>query len=158
MTYRCFDLTIENRVAHIMLKRGDELNTMVPEFWTELPAIVRDIDNHAPYSRFEDDVAILFFGNLRVLPRRSRCVVLSDQETNRRCAEKGQHQNRHAKRGNCNHEEILRLPAGVQASVILTHGRRRRSTFRVSRESLFECISMSVSSHTISGDLGLIEL
>ena len=47
MTYRCFNVEIADHVAHIQLKRGDELNTMVPEFWTELPAIVRDIDDNA---------------------------------------------------------------------------------------------------------------
>lgn len=47
MSYRCFDLEIADKVAHIKLKRGDELNTMVPEFWRELPEIVRDIDDNA---------------------------------------------------------------------------------------------------------------
>jgi enoyl-CoA hydratase len=47
MTYRCFDVEIENRIAHIRLKRGDELNSMVPEFWRELPAIVQEIDRQA---------------------------------------------------------------------------------------------------------------
>ena len=47
MTYRCFDVEIANHIAHIKLKRAAELNTMVPEFWTELPAIVTDIDDHA---------------------------------------------------------------------------------------------------------------
>ncbi len=47
MTYRCFDVQIADGIAHVQLKRGDELNTMVPEFWTELPAIVKDIDDHA---------------------------------------------------------------------------------------------------------------
>jgi enoyl-CoA hydratase len=47
MSYRCFNVEIANHIAHIQLKRGDELNTMVPEFWTELPAIVRDIDDNA---------------------------------------------------------------------------------------------------------------
>src|SRR5215467_8886386 len=37
MTYRCFNVEIANNVAHLQLKRGDELNTMVPEFWRELP-------------------------------------------------------------------------------------------------------------------------
>ena len=44
MTYRCFDVDIAGNIAHLTLKRGDELNTMVPEFWRELPEIVRDID------------------------------------------------------------------------------------------------------------------
>jgi len=47
MSYRCFDLEIENRIAHLRLKRGDDLNTMVPEFWRELPQIVQDIDTEA---------------------------------------------------------------------------------------------------------------
>jgi enoyl-CoA hydratase len=47
MTYRCFDVEIADRIAHVTLKRGDELNTMVPEFWRELPEIVRDIDDRA---------------------------------------------------------------------------------------------------------------
>jgi enoyl-CoA hydratase len=47
MTYRCFNVEIAGPVAHIELKRGDELNTMVPEFWRELPAIVKDIDANA---------------------------------------------------------------------------------------------------------------
>lgn len=42
--YECFDVSIENQVAHIQLKRADELNTMVPSFWSDLPAIVRDLD------------------------------------------------------------------------------------------------------------------
>ncbi|MBV8800006.1 MAG: crotonase/enoyl-CoA hydratase family protein [Alphaproteobacteria bacterium] len=47
MTYRCFDVEIENKVAHIRLTRAAELNTMIPEFWRELPDIVRDIDTRA---------------------------------------------------------------------------------------------------------------
>lgn len=47
MTYRCFDVDIKDNIAHLQLKRGDELNTMVPEFWKELPEIVRDIDRNA---------------------------------------------------------------------------------------------------------------
>jgi enoyl-CoA hydratase len=47
MTYRCFNVEIADHIAHIQLKRGDELNTMVPEFWRELPQIVKDIDANA---------------------------------------------------------------------------------------------------------------
>ena len=47
MSYRCFDLEIENRIAHLRLKRGDALNSMVPEFWGELPEIVREVDAQA---------------------------------------------------------------------------------------------------------------
>lgn len=45
MTYRCFDVTVEDHVAHLILTRGEELNTMVPEFWRELPAIVDRLSN-----------------------------------------------------------------------------------------------------------------
>jgi len=47
MTYRCFDIAIADAIARITLKRGAELNTMTPEFWRELPQIVRDIDDGA---------------------------------------------------------------------------------------------------------------
>ncbi len=47
MTYRCFDVDIADKIARITLKRGDELNTMTPDFWRELPEIVRDIDDGA---------------------------------------------------------------------------------------------------------------
>jgi enoyl-CoA hydratase len=47
MTYRCFNVEIADSIAHIQLKRASELNTMVPEFWRELPEIVGDIDDNA---------------------------------------------------------------------------------------------------------------
>ncbi len=47
MDYICFDLTIENRIAHLVLKRPEKRNSMIPEFWDELPEIVRDIDGNA---------------------------------------------------------------------------------------------------------------
>jgi enoyl-CoA hydratase len=47
MTYRCFNVEIADHIAHVQLKRGAELNTMVPEFWRELPQIIRDIDVNA---------------------------------------------------------------------------------------------------------------
>jgi enoyl-CoA hydratase/carnithine racemase len=47
MTYSCFSVSIENAIAHISLKRGEKLNTMIPEFWHELPEIINDIDANA---------------------------------------------------------------------------------------------------------------
>lgn len=47
MTHRCFDVAISDNIAHLTLKRAEEFNTMVPEFWRELPEIVKDIDDHA---------------------------------------------------------------------------------------------------------------
>jgi len=46
-TYQCFDVSIENKIAHIRLSRGDALNTMTRDFWNELPEIVRAIDEQA---------------------------------------------------------------------------------------------------------------
>ena len=45
--YECFDVSIAGKVAHLQLKRPDELNTMIPAFWSELPRIVEDLDARA---------------------------------------------------------------------------------------------------------------
>jgi len=45
--YDCFDVTIEDKVAHIVMKRADALNTMTKAFWNELPEIVETIDGEA---------------------------------------------------------------------------------------------------------------
>jgi enoyl-CoA hydratase len=43
----CFDVKIENKIAHIVLNRPKAFNSMPREFWNELPEIVRDIDDNA---------------------------------------------------------------------------------------------------------------
>lgn len=45
MTYECFDVSVTDHVAHIVLKRGDELNTMTPAFWRDLPIIANEISD-----------------------------------------------------------------------------------------------------------------
>lgn len=47
MTYNCFKVEIADHVAHIQLRRPDELNTMTRDFWNELPEIVNDINDNA---------------------------------------------------------------------------------------------------------------
>jgi enoyl-CoA hydratase len=47
MAYRCFDVDIADSVAHVRLSRPDELNTMTPDFWRELPEIVTGISDEA---------------------------------------------------------------------------------------------------------------
>ncbi len=47
MTFRCFDVDITDHVAHVRMNRPDELNSMVPEFWRELPEIVTGISDAA---------------------------------------------------------------------------------------------------------------
>jgi enoyl-CoA hydratase len=41
MTYTCFDVRIADHVAHLRLNRPEKRNSMIPEFWRELPTIVR---------------------------------------------------------------------------------------------------------------------
>lgn len=40
----CFDAEVADGVATVTMKRPERLNTMIPEFWDELPALVRDLD------------------------------------------------------------------------------------------------------------------
>ena len=47
MSYKCFDVSIENNIAHIVMSRPEKRNAMIKEFWTELPEIIRDIDENA---------------------------------------------------------------------------------------------------------------
>ena len=43
MTWTCFDLETTDSVAHLRLNRPEAYNSMVPEFWAELPAAVTEI-------------------------------------------------------------------------------------------------------------------
>jgi len=47
MSYTCFDVSINDGVAHLKMNRPEKRNAMIAEFWTELPDIVRDIDENA---------------------------------------------------------------------------------------------------------------
>jgi enoyl-CoA hydratase/carnithine racemase len=47
MAYECFDLTIEDAIAHIRLSRPEKANSMTPAFWRELPEAVGDISDNA---------------------------------------------------------------------------------------------------------------
>ena len=40
-------IQIADDIAHIQLSRPEQLNSMIPEFWKELPDAVRRIDDHA---------------------------------------------------------------------------------------------------------------
>ena len=46
-TPTCFDLDVADGVAHLRLSRPDELNTMTPAFWRELPEVVTRISDEA---------------------------------------------------------------------------------------------------------------
>tara|TARA_B000000475_G_scaffold169420_2_gene136279 strand:+ start:7614 stop:8456 length:843 start_codon:yes stop_codon:yes gene_type:complete len=45
MTYECFEVTEIGKVTHVQLSRGDNLNTMIPAFWSELPKIINAISD-----------------------------------------------------------------------------------------------------------------
>ena len=40
MTYTCFNVETKDHVAHIRMNRPERANSMIPEFWDELPKIV----------------------------------------------------------------------------------------------------------------------
>lgn len=48
MTYQCFSLTIDNKVAHLVLNRPQSMNTMHPLMWRELTEIVNMLQRTAP--------------------------------------------------------------------------------------------------------------
>src|SRR5512134_3440054 len=44
MGYECFELEVRGKVAHLKMSRPERRNAMAAAFWTELPAIVRELD------------------------------------------------------------------------------------------------------------------
>ena len=46
-TLETLSVSVENYIAHIQLSRPEALNSMVPAFWRELPAVVRQIDEQS---------------------------------------------------------------------------------------------------------------
>lgn len=47
MSYSCFTVEITDAIAHIRFNRPDKANSMIPEFWLELPKAVNDISDNA---------------------------------------------------------------------------------------------------------------
>ncbi|MES2102891.1 MAG: enoyl-CoA hydratase-related protein [Pseudomonadota bacterium] len=47
MSYQCFDLSIENKIAHLSLSRAAAMNTMQPQFWRELTVILQTLQREA---------------------------------------------------------------------------------------------------------------
>ena len=45
--FDCFDVSIKNNIAHICLNRPEKRNSMIPEFWEQLPKVIADIDDNA---------------------------------------------------------------------------------------------------------------
>lgn len=47
MTYKTLTLTITDKIAHVVLNRPAEMNTMNVDFWQEFPRVIREIDEQA---------------------------------------------------------------------------------------------------------------
>jgi enoyl-CoA hydratase len=45
--YKCFEVSIKDNIARVQLNRPEKRNSMNPQFWKELPEIIRDIDQQA---------------------------------------------------------------------------------------------------------------
>ena len=45
--YTCFDVTVKDHVAHVIMNRPDEFNSMTRLFWKELPEIIKELDKNA---------------------------------------------------------------------------------------------------------------
>jgi enoyl-CoA hydratase len=46
-TYKFFDVTVSDRIAHIRMNSPDTMNAMNRDFWNELPEIIETIDGEA---------------------------------------------------------------------------------------------------------------
>jgi enoyl-CoA hydratase len=44
MDFECFELSISNNIAHVVMKRPEKRNNMNASFWNELPVLINDID------------------------------------------------------------------------------------------------------------------
>ena len=44
MGHQCFDVSLDGKVAHVVLTRPEKRNSMIPAFWDELPEIVPSAD------------------------------------------------------------------------------------------------------------------
>lgn len=47
MKYSTLEVKQKGHIAHVVLNRPEAMNSMIPEFWTELPAAIREIDDNA---------------------------------------------------------------------------------------------------------------
>jgi enoyl-CoA hydratase len=47
VNYKCFEVAIDDRIAHVVMNRPEKRNSMIPDFWEELPRIIHDLDDNA---------------------------------------------------------------------------------------------------------------
>jgi len=44
MVYKCFEVEVSGGVAHLKMSRPEQLNSMIPEFWNELPQAIEELE------------------------------------------------------------------------------------------------------------------
>ena len=47
VSYQCFNVSIDGRIAHVQMSRPEKRNAMNLRYWDELPTIIREIDAEA---------------------------------------------------------------------------------------------------------------
>ena len=45
--YKCFQISVSNHIANLVLSRPDELNTMSRDFWVELGDVLEEINRNS---------------------------------------------------------------------------------------------------------------
>ena len=45
MNYKCFDVEVTDMIAQVRMIRPEKVNSMIPEFWKELPEIINDLSD-----------------------------------------------------------------------------------------------------------------
>jgi enoyl-CoA hydratase len=45
--YTCFEVKVEDHIAHVIMNRPDQFNSMTRLFWKELPELIRELDKNA---------------------------------------------------------------------------------------------------------------
>ena len=52
--YTCFDVSVEDHVAHVVMNRPDEFNSMTRLFWKELPEIIKELKIESPLKMIKE--------------------------------------------------------------------------------------------------------
>jgi len=75
--YTCFDISVENHIAHLIFNRPEALNSMNKAFWQELPAAISDIESNSDArvivisstgKHFSSGMDITVFSDSKVIP------------------------------------------------------------------------------------------
>ena len=89
MSHTCFEVEVTDAIAHVRMVRPEKRNSMIPEFWSELPSIVGDLDDSGdarvlvlsstgPHFTAGMDLAVFGDGSGDETPRAARAAQLYD--------------------------------------------------------------------------------